>query len=108
MEEFIQIREALIASEGAINVHMADFVQNVKDLTAENRELAITTGRVLAAYKGVVGMATDTSTWIETFKKATWTTMLKLLPLGDGGDPYIEGLFSGQGDYGYGKKIQDQ
>ena len=100
--EMMQIREALVTSEAAMNVHMAGFVQNVKDITAENRRLAMETGRVLAAYTGIVGMATDVGTWIEVFKKGTFAAILEMLPKSSL-DPHLEAIFATQGQFAPGK-----
>ena len=71
VKSMMQIREALVASETAMNVHMERFVENLKKYTAVQRELADKTGLLLANFKGPVGLATDISTWWSQVKGYT-------------------------------------
>ncbi len=59
----IQIREALVASETAMNVHMERFVENLVKYTAVQGRLADKTALLLASHKGFIGLSTDISTW---------------------------------------------
>ena len=63
VRSMIQIREALVASETAMNVHMERFVENLVKYTAVQTDLADKAALLLASHKGFIGLSTDISTW---------------------------------------------
>jgi len=79
VSQVIQVREALRMSESAVTLHMKGFIDNVKLLTEENRELSISMGKAIAAHEGAIGVLTGVSTYWDIFKKSAITTSIDAL-----------------------------
>jgi len=71
VKSMMQIREALLASETAMNEHMERYVKNLVKLTQTQRDHAESVGLVLATWTKPVGLATDISTFIDQAKLKT-------------------------------------
>lgn len=83
ISRMIQVREALVLSESALNGHMEDFIDNMREITESQRELAIETAKMLSTMTPVTDTLTGMSTFFATLKNTAFSKILSVATLGE-------------------------
>jgi hypothetical protein len=77
IQSMIQLREAAVLNETAFNGHMERFINNIEELTRQNRKFSEAAALFVADYVGVIGFLGEISTGWEKIKSMTWETLFK-------------------------------
>ena len=91
----IQVREALILSEAALNIHMESFIDNMRTITESQRELAIETAKMLSTMVPVTDTLSGISTFYQTLKNTAFTKLAEMVTIGEV-DPSIQAIIDAQ------------
>jgi hypothetical protein len=105
MENLIQLREAAVLNETAMNNHMDTFADILLKMVAVHRDIARSGALMLEDYKGTIGFATGASAWFKQVKGAGLTFLMDLATSEDPSKHPAGGVLSLleiQGQPGYG------
>ena len=91
----IQVREALILSEAALNIHMESFIDNMRTITESQRELAIETAKMLSTMVPVTDTLSGISTFYQTLQNTAFTKLAEMITIGEV-DPSIQAIIDAQ------------
>ena len=91
----IQVREALILSEAALNIHMESFIDNMRTITESQRELAVETAKMLSTMVPVTDTLSGISTFYQTLKNTAFTKLAEMVTIGEV-DPSIQAIIDAQ------------
>jgi hypothetical protein len=79
----IQVREALVLSESALNGHMENFIDNMREITESQRALATEMAIMLSTMAPLTGVATDVSTFFTTLKNTAFEKIAGAMTFGE-------------------------
>ena len=91
----IQVREALILSEAALNIHMESFIDNMRTITESQRELAEETAKMLSTMVPVTDTLSGISTFYQTLQNTAFTKLAEMITIGEV-DPTIQAIIDAQ------------
>jgi hypothetical protein len=91
----IQVREALILSEAALNLHMESFIDNMRTITESQRELAEETAKMLSTMVPVTDTLSGISTFYQTLQNTAFTKLAEMITIGEV-DPSIQAIIDAQ------------
>jgi hypothetical protein len=91
----IQVREALILSEAALNLHMESFIDNMRTITESQRELAVETAKMLSTMVPVTDTLSGISTFYQTLQNTAFTKLAEMITIGEV-DPSIQAIIDAQ------------
>ena len=91
----IQVREALILSEAALNIHMESFIDNMRTITESQRELAEETAKMLSTMVPVTDTLSGISTFYQTLQNTAFTKLAEMITIGEV-DPSIQAIIDAQ------------
>jgi hypothetical protein len=91
----IQVREALILSEAALNIHMESFIDNMRTITESQRELAVETAKMLSTMVPVTDTLSGISTFYQTLQNTAFTKLAEMITIGEV-DPSIQAIIDAQ------------
>jgi hypothetical protein len=91
----IQVREALILSEAALNLHMESFIDNMRTITESQRELAVETAKMLSTMVPVTDTLSGISTFYQTLQNTAFTKLAEMITIGEV-DPTIQAIIDAQ------------
>jgi len=91
----IQVREALILSEAALNIHMESFIDNMRTITESQRELAVETAKMLSTMVPVTDTLSGISTFYQTLQNTAFTKLAEMITIGEV-DPTIQAIIDAQ------------
>lgn len=83
VERNIQVREALVLSESALNVHMERYIDNMEKITDSQRELAVSVAEMLNTMTPISDTLTTASTYLTQFKNAIFSSIAGAATIGD-------------------------
>lgn len=83
VERNIQVREALVLSESALNIHMERYIDNMEKITDSQRELAVSVAEMLNTMTPISDTLTTASTYLTQFKNAIFSSIAGAATIGD-------------------------
>ena len=97
IQQQIQIREALVLSEAAMNTHMENFIDDMMDINVAQLQLAREVAITLETMSGITGITNEVRTFLTTLKDKSLTAILSTLP-GEA-SPELQALLDAQSGY---------
>jgi hypothetical protein len=97
IQQQIQIREALVLSEAAMNTHMENFIDDMMDINVAQLQLAREVAITLETMSGITGITNEVRTFLTTLKDKSLSAILSTLP-GEA-SPELQALLDAQSGY---------
>lgn len=97
IQQQIQIREALVLSEAAMNTHMENFIDDMMDINVAQLQLAREVAITLETMSGITGITNEVRTFLTTLKDKSLTAILSTIP-GEA-SPELQALLDAQSGY---------
>lgn len=95
VERNIQVREALVLSESALNVHMERYVDNMRKITESQRQLATSVAEMLNTMTYASDGLTGVATFLQQVKNTVFTNIAEAATFGDL-SPDLQATLQGQ------------